>query len=261
MIYIVLGMHKSGTTLVAEILHESGIPMGNFDASVGDDEGNKYEMLEPHDLNIEMLGYDYGESSLNISKIIKGPQEVKPEILKKMTEFVEKTNRRWQDWGFKDPRTCLTYSVWKTQIPRHKLVIIFRNPTKLWQHYKPKRFLKVFHSLIICWKAIRGWYIHNREILKILQAGHEDAIVVRYADVMQDDRFFRALCEFVGHPLQDCRNLALYRHKAEKRDRLFDLMLFFQKRFLGRDVWGLYEDLRKYAIHFDEGKLHATAKN
>lgn len=44
MIFVVLGMHKSGTTLVSQILHHSGIPMGDgFDENVTYDGGNKYE--------------------------------------------------------------------------------------------------------------------------------------------------------------------------------------------------------------------------
>lgn len=252
MIYIVLGMHKSGTTLVSEILHKSGIHMGDFDMSAGYDEGNKYERLEPHDLNIEMLGYDYDEFSLNILKVLEGPEQVKPETIAKMKELVESLNRRYSDWGFKDPRTCLTYSVWKSMLPKHKLVIVFRNPMKLWQHYKPKKFYKTFHSLAICWKAVLGWYVHNLEILKILKSAHEECIVLLYADIMQDDRCFKAFSEFIGRPLHDSRNPALYRNKTEKIDLRFRLMLFFQKHFFKRDVWGLSRELSKYAVQLNE---------
>ncbi len=46
MIYVIFGMHKSGTTLVAEMLHKSGINMGDFDESVSYDIGNQYERNE-----------------------------------------------------------------------------------------------------------------------------------------------------------------------------------------------------------------------
>ncbi len=246
MIYIVLGMHKSGTTLVAKILHESGIPMGNFDETLGYDEGNKYERLETHDLNIEMLGYDYDEFSLNILKVVKSPGEVRPEAMSKIKDYVESANRQYQDWGFKDPRTCLTYSVWKTLIPEHKLVIIFRNPVELWIHYKPKKFLKVFRSLLICWKALQGWYVHNLEILKVLQSsGHAECFVVEYGNLMKDGRYFRALCEFTGRELRDARKTGLYRSKEKKQDPGYNFLLFLQKYFFSRNVWNLYCELKK----------------
>ena len=57
MIYIVLGMHKSGTTLLSQILHHSGISMGeNFNESVSYSQGNKYERETTQQINKEILG-------------------------------------------------------------------------------------------------------------------------------------------------------------------------------------------------------------
>ncbi len=58
MIYIVLGMHKSGTTLVAQTLHAAGINMGDFDESLTYDTNNKYERHDTQELNRDLLhGY------------------------------------------------------------------------------------------------------------------------------------------------------------------------------------------------------------
>ena len=53
MIYIILGMHKSGTTLISQILHKSGINMGNFNEDVSYDQGNKYERPASQKINRE----------------------------------------------------------------------------------------------------------------------------------------------------------------------------------------------------------------
>ena len=58
MIYVVLGMHKSGTTLISETLHESGINMGEFSdiqQGIGYDEGHKYERRETQQINRQIL--------------------------------------------------------------------------------------------------------------------------------------------------------------------------------------------------------------
>ena len=238
-------MHKSGTTLAAQIFHESGTFMGNFDPGTGYDEGNKYESREPHDLNIEMLGCKYDESSLNVSKVLK-PEDIKPEMMQKLAAFVKETQGRYADWGFKDPRTCLTYSVWRKVLPEHKLIIIFRSPVELWLHYKPKKFFKSIYSVLICWKALKGWYIYNKEILKVLRAGQKNCFVMEYGHLMGDERYFKSLCEFTGRVLHDSRSAGLYRNKGKKRDMCYRLSLFLQKHILGRDVWGLYCDLKKY---------------
>ena len=56
MIYVVLGMHKSGTTLVAKMLHASGINMGeSIDESADYSAGNHYERQSTAELNHVLL--------------------------------------------------------------------------------------------------------------------------------------------------------------------------------------------------------------
>jgi hypothetical protein len=60
MIYVVLGMHKSGTTLVSQLLHQSGISMGE-DFGEGrdyDDAGGegKWERRESFLIDLEIVG-------------------------------------------------------------------------------------------------------------------------------------------------------------------------------------------------------------
>ena len=56
MIYIVLGMHKSGTTLISEILHHSGINMTeDQNTQLNYDQGNFYEWVAAVRFNREIL--------------------------------------------------------------------------------------------------------------------------------------------------------------------------------------------------------------
>lgn len=56
MIYVIMGMHKSGTSLIAETLHKSGINMGYFDEQLSYDEANHYERWHTSELNHYLLG-------------------------------------------------------------------------------------------------------------------------------------------------------------------------------------------------------------
>lgn len=244
MLYVLLGMHKSGTTLLSQILHDSGIHMGSFDESKGYDEGNKYERLETHDLNIEMLGYDYKELSINIATVVQDSATIKPEILSKIKSFIAAQSAQSQDWGFKDPRTCLTYHIWEKVLPPHKLIAIFRHPSELWGHYRRASLLHVLMNISRCWKALHAWYIHNIEILKIIKAREGDYYLAEYHAFMTEDRMFKKFCDFTGRPLKDCRNPGMYRSKINN-DFLFNLMLWIQKSFFARDIMALYEELKK----------------
>ena len=73
MIYVILGMHKSGTTLISRILDSSGINMGTFDESRSYSMGNKGERAETVSLNRAMLGCGNGHS-LSVSKPLTADQ-------------------------------------------------------------------------------------------------------------------------------------------------------------------------------------------
>jgi hypothetical protein len=60
-ICVVLGMHKSGTTLVSEILHHSGIRMVENDSVESYDHGNHFEREDTNQFNKRLLGC--GEAS------------------------------------------------------------------------------------------------------------------------------------------------------------------------------------------------------
>ncbi len=116
MIFVVLGMHKSGTTLVSQILYHSGITMGDFDESTSYDHGNKYERQTCLGLNLEILNApDFeilhleadGELSLT-----DGQSET-------MHEIIRTNEANNSDWGFKDPRCCLTYRLWSDELPEN----------------------------------------------------------------------------------------------------------------------------------------------
>lgn len=248
MIYVVLGMHKSGTTLVAQMLHESGIDMGTFDGSRGYDEGNKYERQESHDLNIELLGCDPGEFSLNLAQAVHEADRIPREKRQKIERFVGETNRRHAEWGFKDPRTCLTYSVWKALLPEHKLIAIFRHPLELWLHYQPKNGFKKIFATVTGWKSMTAWYVYNREILQALQAANGDCLAMEYGEFMKSKSLFGGLCAFTNHRLMDVRNPRLYRNKIRGSNRLYRWTLALQNMFCGRDLMSLYETLKKEAF-------------
>ena len=67
MIFVILGMHKSGTTLLARALHESGIVMGQkFSAGI-EYKKCKYEARWVQDINDQILGVDRQINSLHVT--------------------------------------------------------------------------------------------------------------------------------------------------------------------------------------------------
>ena len=210
MIDVVLGMHKSGTTLVAEMLHHAGIDMMDaVDTARGYDDGNKWERESTKALNHELLG-SAGTHSLRVSA--RGGLAVSAATTDPMRSLVDDLSARHAAWGFKDPRTCLTYDAWAGVLPQHRLIVVYRLPEEGWAHYwsaagGPAGKLDVLR------RFLGSWCEYNAAILAILERATVPAVVLHYTRLMAGDAEFRRLEEFVGRPLVDRRVAAMHRSR------------------------------------------------
>jgi hypothetical protein len=216
MIYIVLGMHKSGTSLVAEILHHSGINMvESVDASISYDQGNKYERKSTQVLNRKILGakpFVDGFSSLDLPA--PDTLRVTEDLRAKIREFIQNCNEAYDDWGFKDPRTCLTYPVWASELPEHRIIAIYRSPSETWPRFRSfRRFLT---NPFRAWKYINRWFEHNTNILAYLENCQVDFLILSYRELMMTQTEFDRLQEFIGSKLEDRRVPSLYRNRPKE---------------------------------------------
>lgn len=208
MIYIVLGMHKSGTTLISQMLHYSGIPMvDEVDEATSYDRGNQWERESTKALNHQLLGSN-GLFSLLASTPAAG--SAAQDVRRQMAELVSRYNSSHQDWGFKDPRSTLSYQEWLPVMPEHRVIAIYRRPEEVWSHYwnsstQVRRRLMVFRRCIACWCE------YNMQIIKAIQATTVPWIVLSYSRLMQSDSDFRRLETFVGRPLRDERRPSMKR--------------------------------------------------
>jgi len=211
MIHVILGMHKSGTTLVAQMLHKSGINMGDFDESVSYDAGNKYERKEPLELNKEMLGCSYADFSLDVFRPVE-KMVVTTDLQSKILNLVNSLNNRYSDWGFKDPRSCLTYSIWRDLLPEHRLIFVYRPPWEVCQHYiKNVPFYRILFKYIRSWKAAKVWYSYNTELLRYIENTRNKYIMINFTEFMKKSEAIQELQHLIDIPLVDCRNSDLYR--------------------------------------------------
>jgi hypothetical protein len=244
MIYIILGMHKSGTTLISKMLHDSDVNMGDFDPTITYDQGNQYEREEFQKVNKDILGCEDANSTSVITPLNSTYQNtVLGDFIK---EEIIKLNSSHIHWGFKDPRTCLTYNYWSQYLPEHKVIYVYRSPVEVWHHYQKNiskyRFYK---KILVSCKAVNAWYVYNNEILdyiNLLYVASENSYILEYSNFMKDDIAINELAEFVGVNLNDTRDVSLYRAK-KNTDIWFKVYTVISKALKGKDVMGLYAKL------------------
>lgn len=216
MVYVVLGMHKSGTTLVSQMLHYSGINMVDEDVITKTyDQGYQYERESTWRLN-ELILDCPGTESIDI--IPPRMLSMTAEERRDMRGIISQCAQDYgPDWGFKDPRTCLTYPLWAEELPEHKIIAIYRSVDELWLRYRHKRFYNRVRDPIQAWKVINRWREANVNLIDYLKSGERDFILLEYQKLMTTDDEFERLEKFVGRSLNDQRRKDLYRHKQTAR--------------------------------------------
>ena len=208
-------MHKSGTTLISQILHKSGINMGSFDEDISYDQGNQFERLETQKINMQILDCFEVHSLDVLHPCYSIPGD--SHVTKQIQNLVDQFNNNLKIWGFKDPRTCLTYHIWKKYLPEHRLICVFRHPQEVFFHYIkniPDRH--IYLKIKLGFKSLKAWYLYNNELLTIAQIKSSDIICIDFNRLVSSNEYIYKLNKFVGFDLVDCRATNLYRAKQKK---------------------------------------------
>ena len=203
MIYLVMGMHKSGTTLIARTLHESGIVMGQ-DFPLGIDYGKaKYEAKWVQQINDRILGANRQVLSSRVTSSLLPKDGPSKEIYNLMRDGIMQQQEKHDSWGFKDPRAVLTYPYWKKVLPPHKLIITYRNPIEVWKRYFRKdRFWQLKHPFT-------AWCDYNKQLLKYMDNTPKDSfLVVNFESLLTEENEMQRLEKFTNTRLTDVRNPA-----------------------------------------------------
>lgn len=119
----IIGMHRSGTSMITGILHKCGLELGkNLLMGARDNPKGHFESLKFIRINNEILFHNGGRWHTPPSKY-----KLYPDIKKKMRQFVKEFDPQ-KIAGFKDPRVCLTFPLWYQVIHPEpiKVVIVVR---------------------------------------------------------------------------------------------------------------------------------------
>lgn len=250
---IVLGMHKSGTTLISDVLHQSGFEMVEKDLEFGYDDGNKMEREETRLLNIELLR---AENSLSYkTTACLDIQSVSPNQWARGRRIVKR--QAGKQWGFKDPRTLLTLKFWSRIIDDAAFVGVFRHPAEVFNHYTRRGWkwyiLEPYYPILV----LRAWCIYNVILLDVCRR-YENFVLLDYNEVMAGGDGLSFLESVLQHPLVDARRSDMHRGRTmQTKDYRF--VKFFLKYFFRMDVDKVYFDLcteaQKQIIHSTENLI------
>lgn len=229
-------MHKSGTTLISQVLHKSGINMG-FDITreMFEYRGNQCESPTVNAINNDILGSN-GLNSLDIHHNLL--LQNKESILVNISKYLEKASKS-EAFGIKDPRMCFTYSIWKNKLPYHSLIYVFRNPLQVANHYKRKNR----RNFIWFFKFLKRYIEYNEASIKLINRHNGPVLILNYNQLMTEADEFKRLEQFIGEKLCDMRDSKMYNERATN-DFASNLKFRVAQWITGLDISGLYKELQ-----------------
>lgn len=204
-VFIVLGAHRSGTSAVANVLHEAGIVMGTdrtfFPRANRENPRGFYENVEFRQINDAILrrnGYDvkaWNPSPVKVAHV--------PACQPWMDHLLRDYRTRYSDWGWKDPRQMLTLRAWHRTFQRHdllpniRLLLIYRNPLAVAQSMLHRGNVQsLSHGVAL-------WQLYNSSALDALSLYRScEVITVNYeAMVANPLRHLELLARWTGKDL------------------------------------------------------------
>lgn len=229
---IVVGMHRSGTSLMSRILTQLNVYMG--------------EVLDPNhesaafkEINKALLGTVGG----NWTRPYPFADRIKDDrFLKDVVERLPSLMTQWNDlygafdaskpWGWKDPRNSLTLPVWLAIFPNAKIITMIRNGIDValsLSRREPRRYLhrtdvpRLFPPTIM-----QGYRLWEQYSITIKQ----------YANLCPDAKWLTIYYEdLIQQPLAQIQNLAAFLELDAPMDKLEEIAHVFIKKPTSMSIW------------------------
>ena len=234
----VVGMHRSGTSLVANLLHLCGLYLGQAEDLMPpspDNEKGYWENLKFVQINEEILlalggSWDFPPAAYN-----GWHEEERIAPLRSKAETLLREFSDHEPWGWKDPRSSLTLPFWMNLIPELKIVLCLRNPFEVSQSLRRRNHTANQSGLSL-------WWLYNRSVLDACRPANR--IVTHYeAYFNAPEKELQRVLSFLDLPaskddLEQCNDVisGRLRHSHFRTEQLLE-------ESVAPEVFDLYMDL------------------
>src|SRR5712692_9080211 len=149
----ITGAHRSGTSMVARLLHACGLDLGpesDLMPPAQDNPDGFWENLRFVAMNDELLNelggaWDLPPRSARFA-------EKRFDALRGRARLLVSPFSRSTTWGWKDPRNSLTLPFWRTVVPKLRTIIVVRNPLEV-AYSLQKRNGVSLHLALSLWES------------------------------------------------------------------------------------------------------------
>ena len=270
-ILMVLGMHRSGTSMIAQWLYRCGLHVG--DRLLGPGKNNAdghFEDLDFVELHTKILqAHGLPESGLTDC----APRHLTDQEIEQIKELVESKKGQNDQWGWKDPRTCLFLETYRQmtgndikylivlrdyKIVIHSLfirdfILFEKNVTKgfgrkrkfMWRMIKRNYYFKKLYKEKTAF-YLRVWMRYNKALLQHIQAiDEDDFILINYQTLLNNQKsvyeYLTGNWSFNMNCFDFCK---IYKdHLTTKKDEVDE---FMKDKSLMQQANKLFNELTQY---------------
>ncbi|GCL34679.1 putative glycosyl transferase [Planktothrix agardhii CCAP 1459/11A] len=172
-VLVITGMHRSGTSLIAAILREAGVHLG--DQLIGADTGNIRGHFEDVDF-VQFHQTVLRSQNLDIDGwMIQPNKHILPEYVTVAKTLIARKSQRFL-WGWKDPRTTLFLNFWQTLIPQAKFIFVYRSPWEVVDSLYRRGTDELIQNQPQI--AVETWIEYNQKILEFYRQNSSNCVLL-----------------------------------------------------------------------------------
>lgn len=195
-IIFILGMHRSGTSLTAEIVHSMGfsVPGASLDSIDSVNAHGFWESKEVFDINERILS----AAGLKwyhicpVGHVFKNLPDSKV-FSREISDFLALESEKLGDLVIKDPRLCLLWPLWFSAIDPSvfdiKFIFVNRHPSSIAASIRKRDGFSFFSSHLL-WMYY-FFSVFGRDKIP-------ETLVLNYEQLLRDDRNGSVISDFIG---------------------------------------------------------------
>lgn len=167
---IIIGMHRSGTTMLTKILEQMGLFVGhkkrkNYEATFFQ-HMNKWLLYQANTTWDFPNNFNYIDSEFHaffqtyIEEYLNSPLSVRYWGIRNFINGVRFDNCSFP-WSWKDPVNSITLDFWKSVFPEAKIVHIYRNPIDVAQSLKVREGIRNTNRELTSGQKIKKYFLNR----------------------------------------------------------------------------------------------------
>lgn len=246
-VFVITGMHRSGTSLAASSLQSAGVDLGRrlMPPAEGNIKGyfENLDFVEFHETVLSSQGIS--KAGWTLEKQIQVPEQ-----LMERAKFIVQENSTNGVWGWKDPRTTLLLNFWANLIPESNFLLIYREPWEVLDSLYRRRNLGDEAFDFNPNFALQIWMNYNQVILEFFNQFPSRCLLTNvYSIACNPDLLVTAIKEkfgiYLNSPAPDIYNRSLLKTQPYSSHRPALIRHYFPS------AWELYQELNAKALTSD----------